>query len=64
MESTGHGSIDTMLESATFDGVSPGICMNEKCNYTTTVEPDQAKGYCEICGTQTVQSALIIAGII
>jgi hypothetical protein len=46
------------------DSVSPGICINPGCNYTTDVEPDQDRGYCEVCRTQTVQSALILAGLI
>jgi hypothetical protein len=38
--------------------------MNTGCHYTTEVEPDQSRGYCEVCGTQTVKAALILAGII
>ena len=53
-----------MLQDATFDSVSPGICTNKGCDYSTEVEPDQAHGYCEVCNTQTVQSALMLAGII
>jgi len=53
-----------LLEQATFDSVAKGICMNKDCNYTTEVEPDQSKGYCESCGTNTVQSCLVIAGMI
>ena len=51
-----------MLEHATFDSVAPGICAN--CDYTCEVEPDQRKGYCEVCDTQTVSSCLILAGVI
>ena len=51
-----------MLEQATFDGIAPGICL--ECGYTTSVEPDSTNGYCEGCGKQTVQSCLILAGII
>jgi len=53
-----------MLEEIMVDSVNPGICTNEDCDYTTEVEPDQDKGYCEVCGTQTVKSALILANII
>jgi len=56
--------IDDMLEEATFDSVAKGICTNEGCNYTTEVEPDCSKGYCENCGTQTVSSCLILMGMI
>jgi hypothetical protein len=56
--------VDEMLEQATFDSVAKGICTNPDCDYTTEVEPDQTEGYCEACGTQTVQSCLILAGLI
>ena len=51
-----------MLEKAMFDGIAPGICL--ECGYTASVEPDSTKGYCEGCGKQTVQSCLILAGVI
>ena len=54
--------VETMLEQAVIDSVVPGICMN--CDYTTGVEPDQDKGFCEMCNTQTVQSCLVLANII
>jgi len=57
-------SVEEMLEQASFDSVAKGICMNEGCDHTCEVEPDQDKGYCESCGTQTVKSCLILAGII
>ena len=53
-----------ILEEGTFDSVCQGICTNEGCDYNTEVESDCETGYCEICGTQTVQSALILAGMI
>jgi hypothetical protein len=51
-----------MLGKATFDGIAPGICL--ECGYTAEVEPDSTQGYCEGCGKQTVQSCLILAGVI
>lgn len=53
-----------LLERGTFDGVCPGICMNPGCDYTVEVEPDQRRGYCEECGTNTVKAATVLAGII
>jgi hypothetical protein len=53
-----------LLEAVFSDSVSPGICMNEGCDYTVEVEPDQDRGWCEACGTNTVKSAPILAGII
>lgn len=57
-------TIEELLEQGTFDNVCLGICVNEGCDYTTGVEPDCEDGYCEVCDTQTVKSALILAGII
>ena len=58
----GYASVIEMLEKATYDSVCPGICTH--CDYTTEVEPDQSEGYCEMCNTNTVKSALILAGLI
>jgi hypothetical protein len=62
--SEGYGSLQELLEAVISDSVSPGICVNLGCDYTAEVEPDQDRGYCEECRTQTVKSALILAGII
>ena len=51
-----------MFEKATYDAIAPGICL--ECGYTAEVEPDQTQGYCEGCGKQTVQSCLILGGLI
>jgi hypothetical protein len=53
-----------LLQEATGDSVCPGICTNRGCDYTNEVEPDQDQGYCEVCGTQTVKSALVLGGVI
>jgi hypothetical protein len=63
-ETEGFESVHKMLEAATFDSVSPGICVQEGCDYTTEVEPDQTEGWCEACGRGSVASALILAGFI
>jgi hypothetical protein len=60
----GFDTLDDLLEAASLDSVSPAICVNEGCDYSTDMEPDQDAGHCEICGTQTVKSALILAGLI
>ena len=57
-------TMEELLAQATFDGVALGICTNEGCDYIREVEPDQDKGYCEVCDSNTVQSALILAGMI
>ena len=60
----GHDSVDELLEAAVTDCVAPAICVRESCSYTADMEPDQDAGYCEVCGGQSVQSALILAGLI
>jgi len=57
-------TVDELLKQGTFDSVTKGICMNPSCDYITDVEPDQDEGWCEVCNTPTVKSALILAGII
>jgi hypothetical protein len=52
------------VEEYALDDVVPGICMNPECDYTTEVEPDQKEGWCEECGTRSVQSGIVLAGLI
>jgi hypothetical protein len=60
----GFNSLDDLLHAAATDSVCPAICMTEGCDYTTEMEPDQDQGYCEVCGGNTMVSALILAGLI
>ena len=57
-------SVDELLEEYGLDETVPGICMNPGCEYVTEYEPDQRDGWCEACGTTTVRSALVLAGLI
>ena len=63
-EVEGFNSLDDLLGAAATDSVCPAICMTEGCDYTTEMEPDQDKGYCEACGGNTVVSVLVLAGLI
>lgn len=63
-EAEGFDTTDALLESSALDSVSPGICTTPGCDYTTEVEPDQQEGWCEVCGTGTVASALVLARLI
>lgn len=67
MEEEGYDDMMEFLEDCTYDkfpvGV-PAICMDPDCDYTTEMEPDQDRGWCEVCEKNTVKSALVIAGII
>ena len=60
----GYETVMDMLETAMMDGVCPGVCTNKGCTYSTEVEPDCTSGYCEVCGTQTVKSGMVLAGVI
>jgi len=60
----GFARLDDLLAAAVSDSLCPAICMTEGCDYTTEMESDQAEGYCEACGGNTVVSALVLAGII
>lgn len=64
VEIEGFDSLEQLLAAAVMDSICPGICINSGCDYTTEVEPDQDRGYCETCRTQTIKSALILAEII
>lgn len=55
---------ESAMEQYGLESVVPGICMNPDCTYTTDVEPDCTKGYCEDCGTQSISSLNILMGII
>lgn len=53
-----------MLEAYSIETAVPGICSNLRCDYTAFFEPDSREGYCEKCGTQSVVSCLVLAGVI
>ena len=57
-------SIEELMQAVLSDSVSPAICMNEDCNFTCEMEPDQDAGYCEECHTNSMHSALILAELI
>ena len=51
-----------MLEQATSNSVVPAICTN--CGAIYEYEPDCIDGFCDECETNSVQSCLVLAGII
>lgn len=61
--SLGCDGADDLDMAGLLDSTCPGICMNPECDYTTDVEPDQDAGNCELCGTNTVKSALELIGV-
>ncbi len=64
VEQEGHQSLDALLASVITDSVCPAICVADHCSYSCEMEPDQDRGWCEACGQNTVQSALVLAGFI
>ena len=60
----GFSTVEKLLLARGHDSVVPGICSRAACDYTTEVEPDQDRGWCEACERNTVKSALILAGLI
>jgi hypothetical protein len=52
IESAGYESLEDLATAVVTDSVSPAICIDPDCDYTTEMEPDQDAGYCEICGKQ------------
>lgn len=51
---------DELAQIAACDSVVPGICCNPDCDYTAGVEPDQSRGWCEECSTNTVTSGGVL----
>ena len=64
LEIEGYESIEALLQAVLGDSVSPAICMNEDCNYTCEMEPDQTRGWCDECRTNSMKAAPILAGVI
>jgi hypothetical protein len=50
----GYENIEQLAEAVLSDSVSPAICMNEGCEYTCEMEPDQDAGFCEECRTNSM----------
>jgi hypothetical protein len=64
IEIEGYQDITALAEAVLSDSVSPAICMNEGCDYTCEMEPDQDRGWCDECRTNSMKSALVLAGLI
>ena len=70
MEAEGYEDLNEFAEYLMSDcefgarcGV-PAICMNDDCSYMEDMEPDQNKGWCPECETNTLASAYILMGVI
>ena len=60
----GYDNLEQLLKTAVTESVCPAICITEGCSYSCDMEPKQDDGWCEACGTHTVQSALILLELI
>ena len=60
----GYKCINDLLQASMKDNICPAICMTERCDHTTEMESDQDEGYCDACGSNTMVSALVLAGLI
>jgi hypothetical protein len=43
----GYERIEDLMEAVFSDSTSPAICLNEGCDFSCEMEPDQDAGYCE-----------------
>lgn len=67
VELEGFDDEDALFTAAIGDSVCPAICCNPDnpdCDYTAEMEPDQDRGWCEVCGKGTLVSGLVLGGII
>ena len=64
MEIEGYTDLTAFLAACVTDSVNPAICCNPDCEFTCEMEPDQDRGWCEECSTNTMKSALVLAGVI
>jgi hypothetical protein len=64
VEIEGFDTALALAEATVSDSVCPAICMNEGCDYTCEMEPDQTEGFCEECQTGSMKSALVLMGFI
>jgi len=64
MDIYGYDDLQDMLEVMQFEGSVAAICTEEDCNATFDWEPDCENGQCEECGCESVDSCMILAGVI
>ena len=57
----GYVTGEELLHTVALSSVQPGLCTH--CGYVaSSVEPDQAEGWCEECEAGTVQSVSVLGG--
>lgn len=63
-EIEGFNNPEEMMMAHITDSVGPAICMNDECDYTTEMEHDQDRGWCEECNEGSMKSCFILGGVI
>jgi len=66
-EIEGFDDENELFAAALSDTVCPAICYNPdnpECDYTAEMEPDQDRGWCEMCERGTLVSGLVLGGVI
>ena len=67
IELEGFEDESALYAAAMSDTVCPAICCNPDdpdCDCTAEMEPDQDRGWCEMCERGTLGSGLVLRGII
>jgi hypothetical protein len=60
----GYESVEEMLLVTGMNGTVPSICMNDTCDYTEEMEPDQSAGWCVKCKDNSMKSCLVLMNLI
>ena len=53
-EDWGYESTLDLMTDYMHEGLYPAISMNKGCNNSTDMEPDQDRGWCENCSTNSL----------
>ena len=58
----GYDSLDHLLEAILFDSVSPGICINPGCHYTTRWNPTRIRAIVRYAARRRFRPHLFLQG--
>jgi hypothetical protein len=60
-ERTGYWDVPELIDSSLFKDSCPALCLS--CGYVEHKDPETFAGWCPACDTDTMRSALVLAGI-
>ena len=63
-ELEGFRTKEGLLHTYIRETVVPGICMRPDCEGVASVDRHERAGRCDTCGHDTIQSCLVIAGLL